>query len=338
MSSEQSFPTQPGRTIKRGLLGAAVGIILVMPILYGVAGIGTGYTTHIMLVALIWCLLAAALNLLVGYTGPESFAHGALFGIGGFTAAIATTNAGLPMSASIFVGAIVAMIAASVISLPSLRLKGIYFAILTIAFQIIYEDAILIFDQYTGGLNGLSGIPSISDDFGSANMYIDYYAVALLVLFSIFVIHRIAHSGMGDTFRMIRQDEQLARHLGYNTTQYKLASFSISAFFTGLAGALFAQHNAFMGPTLSDIFISFQIFVFVIVGGAGYFWGPIIAAGGLTAAFEVLTMAREYTRVLTALLLLVVIIAFPEGLAGINYNTLSKKVRDIISRVTRRSE
>lgn len=307
-----------------------VGLGLVLFPLLVTSGMLTGYPLHILEVILVWCLLATALNLLVGYTGPESFAHGALFGIGGYLTAIFTMEFGIPLFASIPLGAFAAVLAALFIALPSLRLKGVYFAILTIAFQVIYEDSVLILGDFTGGLNGLSGIPTFAG-FGLPPVIVDYYTVLLAVVVSLYALYRIIHSSLGETFVMIRQDEDFAEHLGYSTTRYKILSFCISAFFTGLAGGLFAQHNSFIGPTLSTIIISFQIFVFVIIGGAGYFWGPIVATAVLTAIQEVFSMASEFSRLLMAVVLLVVIVTIPGGIASIDY-------RELLERATGRSE
>lgn len=310
--------------LEQGAVVATLFILAAIPILFA-AGIGSQYFIHIVEITIIWALLATSLNLLVGYTGPESFAHGALFGIGGFSAAILAINVGLPIAVGILIGGVITAVAALFIALPSLRLKGIYFAILTIAFQVIYGDSLLILDSYTGGLNGLSGIPTLGRGSGVA-LYIDYYVVLIVCAVSIFIMYRVINSGLGDTFRMIKQDEEFAEHLGYNTTQYKILSFTISAFFAGIAGGLFAQHNSFMGPTLSNIFISFQVFVFVIVGGAGYFWGPIIATAFLTAMQEVFSLSAVYAQLLTALLLLAIIITVPDGLASVNYSRLLRRL------------
>lgn len=309
------------KVIILGLIGLT---LLLFPLLI-TSGILTGYPLHILEVILVWCLLATALNLLVGYTGPESFAHGALFGIGGYVTAILTMQFGIPLFGSILLGAVAAVIAALFIAIPSLRLKGVYFAILTIAFQVIYEDSVLILNDFTGGLNGLSGVPTFAG-FGLQPRIVDYYTVTLAVVASLYLLYRIIHSSLGETFMMIRQDEDFAEHLGYSTTRYKILSFAVSAFFAGLAGGLFVQHNSFIGPTLSGIFISFQIFVFVIVGGAGYFWGPIAAAAILIAIQEVFSMAAIFSRLLMAVLLLVVIVTIPGGIASINYQGLIERV------------
>ena len=310
--------------LEEGAVAATLLLLAVIPALFA-WGIGSEYFVHIVEITIIWAMLATSLNLLVGYTGPESFAHGALFGIGGFSAAILAIDFGLPISLGILLGGLATAVAALFIALPSLRLKGIYFAILTIAFQVIYSDSLLILDSYTGGLNGLSGIPTLGRGSGMV-LYIDYYVVLVVCTVSIFIMYRVIHSGLGDTFRMIKQDEEFAEHLGYNTTQYKILSFVISAFFAGVAGGLFAQHNSFMGPTLSNIFISFQVFVFVIVGGAGYFWGPIIATAFLTAMQEVFSLSAVYAQLLTALLLLIIIITVPDGLASVNYSRLLRRL------------
>ncbi|WP_159898544.1 branched-chain amino acid ABC transporter permease [Salinirussus salinus] len=302
----------------RAVVWATLIFLAAIPLLF-MNGLATGYTLHIFILVLVYSLLATSLNLLVGYTGPESFAHGALFGIGGYATGILALEFGVPVFAGILLGALAAVAAAFFISLPSLRLKGIYFAILTIAFQVIYQDSLLIFSDITGGINGLAGVPSIPGVFGLDSAVVDYYVVMIACVGSIYLLYRIINSGLGDTFKMIKQDEEVAKHLGYNTTRYKILSFVISAFFAGLAGGLFAQHNAFVGLTLSNLFISFQIFVFVIVGGAGYFWGPIVAAVFITYLEELLSLASVYSRVLTALMLLIVIVSIPNGIASISW-------------------
>ncbi len=305
---------------KRGIIGSILIFLALIPVLV-MMNLATGYTVHFMVLIMIWSLMATSLNLLVGYTGPESFAHGALFGIGSFATAILSMEFGFPVAAGIMAGGLFAVIAALFLALPSLRLGGIYFAILTIAFQVIYQDTVLIFSDWTGGLNGLGGIPSFPSILGVEPYIVDYYAVMVTCVVSIYVLYRIINSGLGDAFQMIKQDEEFAEHLGYNTVQYKILSFGISAFFAGLAGGLFAQHNGFVGLTLTNLFISFQIFVFVIVGGAGYFWGPIAAAVFITYMEEVLMLASVYTRILTAVVLLVVIVALPNGIASISWRS-----------------
>lgn len=309
---------------KLGVIAVVGAALLALPLLQ-MAGVVTGYVLHIVGVILVWSLLATSLNLLVGYTGPESFAHGALFGIGGYATAILSTQFGIPLHLAVVSGAVLAVGAAMFIALPSLRLAGTYFAIITLAFQVIYQDSILVLGDLTGGLNGLSSIPTFAG-FGLPAAIVDYYMIFVTVAVSLYVLYRIVNSGLGDTFVMIRQDEELAAHLGYSTMRYKMLSFGISAFFTGLAGGLFAQHNSFVGPTLSNIFISFQIFVFVIIGGAGYFWGPIVATAALTTLQEVLSLSGVFSRLLTALLLLTVIIAMPGGLASIDYRNVYERV------------
>lgn len=313
-----------GKQLKVGVLVVVLLLLALLPILQ-MYGLISDYILHIGGVILVWSLLATSLNLLVGYTGPESFAHGALFGMGGYTTAILSTQFGIPLQAAVLAGAILAVAAAMFIALPSLRLAGTYFAIITLAFQVIYQDTVLVLGDLTGGLNGISDIPTFAG-FGLRPAYVDYYVILGVVAASIFVLHRIVHSGLGDTFVMIRQDEEFAAHLGFSTMRYKMLAFGISAFFTGLAGGLFAQHNAFVGPTLSNIFISFQIFVFVIIGGAGYFWGPIVATAALTALQEVASLSGVYSRLFTALLLLVVIIAAPGGIASIDYSRLYRRL------------
>jgi len=295
-------------------------------------GLVSDYTLHIGIVILVWALLTTSLNLIVGYTGPESFAHGAMFGIGAFSSAIIVSITDLPLLLCILIGAFAAMLSALFIAAPSLRLKGTYFAIITIAFQVIYQDSLLIFSDWTGGINGLNGIVSYPTVLFLEGIYSNFYFVYAVAIASIFVLYRIVNSRLGDIFMMIKQDEEFAAHLGYYTTGYKIMSFMISAFFAGLAGSLFVHHNGFMGPTLSNLFISFQALVFVIIGGAGTFWPPILAAGVLQVFQEVFSLASVYSSILISGLFLVIILTAPDGLARVEYRKLFDKGRQILTR------
>lgn len=329
MTTDQS-QTKPssgtGLLTKQNAVIGGIVLVAAFPLIADVLKI-SGYGLHLVVLCLIWGLMAASLGLLVGNVGAESFAHGAFFGIGGYTTGYLAIQQGLPVGVGIAVGVLLAALAGLVIALPSLRLSGIYFAIATLVLQLIYEDALLIFSDITNGLNGLSGVIHFSLP-GLSTPLSDYYLTMLIVVLCLWFLYRFRNAGMGDVLYMIKQDERLAQHLGYNTMRYKVVATLISTAIAGLAGGLFIQHNSFIGPTSTNVFVSFQVFVYVIVGGATSFFGPVLAAGGLVLVGEVLGLSAVYSQILHALFLFGIILLVPSGLASIDYAEAFDRVRN----------
>lgn len=274
---------------------------------------------------LIFALLALSLDFIFGYAGLLSFGHAAMFGAGGYTAALAirevTTNAFVVLPASTIVGFVVA----TFIGWFSVRAAGIYFAMLTLAFAqmfyvIILTDlpaAIVGIDTITGGDDGLFGIPlyeAFGIDFTSRLVY--FYLTLAIVAISFAILVRMANSPFGRVMQGIRENEDRMKFIGYDIQRYKLIAFSISGGFAGLAGGLYVPFQSVVQPGLLHWTISGELIVMLLLGGMGTLWGPMLGGAFIIYLEEQLAGFASWEIILGAVFVVVVIFA-PQGLAGI---------------------
>ena len=263
-------------------------------------------------------ILAVSLNLVNGYTGQFSLGHAGFMAIGAYLSGACTIflgpqllgpDGGNPWSqgalflGALLVGGLSASVAGLLIGIPSLRLKGDYLALVTLGFgeiiRVIFQNT-----ESLGGALGLSPIPAYT------NILWTYGFVALTV----FVVVCLTHSTYGRGFLATRDDEIAAEAIGLNTTRYKIVAFVIGAFFAGIAGGLYGHFKQSIYPTGFDFTKSIEIVVMVILGGMGNTLGVILAAILLTALPEVLRPVAEYRMVLYSFLLIVLMLARPQGL------------------------
>ena len=257
-------------------------------------------------------ILAVSLNLINGHTGQFSLGHAGFMAVGGYSAAKLTlTLQGvvppwaqpLLFIAALLVGGVVAAGAGLAVGVPTLRLRGDYLAIVTLGFGEIIR-VILQTSETFGAATGLTGIPRWTS-FGWA-----WSGAALCV----FVITSLVNSTYGRGFIAVHDDEVAAGASGINPVRYKVTAFVIGAFFAGIAGGLYAHHKSFLSPTGFDFMKSIDIVVMVILGGMGRTVGVIIAAVLLTILPEVLRGFADYRMIIYSLLIIVLMLARPQGL------------------------
>jgi branched-chain amino acid transport system permease protein len=278
---------------------------------------------HLAIVIEIWVILVLSLNLIVGYTGQVSFCHAAFYGIGAYTSALLTLRMGFSFWSALPLGAISAGFLALLIGLPSFRVRGAYFSIITMAFGELVQ---IIFHNWRGLTNGPDGLPGIPppptiplpllSNFVFSEKTSFYYLSLIAALATVLILRRLVQSRVGRAFVAIREDEGYARSVGIDPMTYKLLSFVIGAIFAGMAGCLYAHYFLYISPASFTIFQSFDILLMVIIGGMGSILGPIFGAIFLTSMPEYLHLANEYRMVIYGLLLVVVIILAPQGLVG----------------------
>jgi branched-chain amino acid transport system permease protein len=257
-------------------------------------------------------ILAVSLNLINGHTGQFSLGHAGFMAVGGYTAASVTLalSQKFPAAATpaLFVGALLAgglmaALAGLAVGVPTLRLRGDYLAIVTLGFgeiiRVIFENM-----DAVGAASGLKGIPN----------YTNFFWVWSLAAVTVFVVACLVNSTYGRGFIAVHDDEVAASAMGVNPTKYKVTAFVVGAFFAGIAGGLYAHHKQFLSPTGFDFMKSIDIVVMVILGGMGRTTGVIIAAILLTLLPEFLRGFAEYRMILYALLIIVLMIARPQGL------------------------
>ncbi|MCA0984064.1 branched-chain amino acid ABC transporter permease [Halobacillus yeomjeoni] len=221
---------------------------------------------------------AIGLNILTGFTGQISIGVGAFLGVGGYTSAIITSTLGLSFWFAIPIAGIVTAAVGALFGIPSLRLKGLYLAIATLAAQFIILFVITRWTSLTGGTSGMVlQRPSIGGfSFMSADSY--YYICLAVLLFTIIYTLNLFRSRIGRAFLAVRDRDVAAQIMGINLFTYKVLSFAISSFFVGVAGALLAHYTMIVSPELYSITVSIQYLAMILVGGLGSILGSILGA------------------------------------------------------------
>lgn len=271
------------------------------------------YQLRVLTLALTWAIAAVSLNLILGYTGQASLAHGAFLGIGGYAFGIFVERLGWNFWPALLVAGLVPAVLGFLVGLPSLRTKGPYFAIVTLCFNVIIFK---VFENWTWLSGGYQGQPVPRPGF-LVQRWVRYYFVLAALVLVLVIIRFIVKSLLGVTFMSIRSNESLAEAVGINTFRYKLLSFTVSCFIVGLAGALLAIENGQLDYTITSYTYSFNLLVFVLIGGAATLSGPVVGAVGLYYLLEYIEKAvGEYRYAIFGLLLILVIIYFPRGVAG----------------------
>lgn len=280
------------------------------------------YFYSILIVSCIWAIASLSMNLIMGYTGQASLAHGAFFGIGAYAVGILTKMdisfwIALPLAAllSAFIGFLVGF--------PTLRTKGGYFAISTLAFGVIVFIVAGNWISLTGGNTGLPGIPRptpipfpIVGEIDFVAPAARYYLVLFFLLFTIWTLHRVVYSLQGYSFMAIRNNETLAESVGINTFRNKLISFVVANFFAGLAGGLYAAQMGALSPYVAHYMLTFMFLIYILLGGIATLAGPIIGSFAIPIVLENLHAIGHYQMVVFGILLVVVIIYFERGLMG----------------------
>jgi branched-chain amino acid transport system permease protein len=269
-----------------------------------------GYILRVFTLTCIFAIFAASWDLLSGFTGQLNFGHALFFGVGAYSAALMNIHWQLAPWFSIPLGALVAVASGLIVGIPALRLKGTYLALTTLAFPIIVTMGVVFtFPAFTGGELGLSGI----DKLAETRVY-EYYVISILMLGLCSIMWKITDSNTGIIFHAIREDEIAVRASGVNTTRYKLLAFSLSGFFAGIAGGLYAHYMRIVGPSTLDINLSFQAVIYTVFGGAATIYGPIAAVFLLYPTLELFHLIQDYRQIVFAIVVLLVLIYMPDGL------------------------
>lgn len=249
-------------------------------------------------------ILAASLHLIIGITGQFSIGHAGFLAVGAYASAIITMKLQLPFSLALLVGGLAAALAGLIIGIPSLRLKGDYLAIATLGFGEIVRIVFLNV-EYVGGASGIQ-----------VSHLTTWPWLSFFVLLTIVVIVNFTNSTHGRACISIREDEIAADAMGINTTFYKVMAFAIGAFFAGVAGALYAHNFYIIQPTNFGFLKSFDILIFVVLGGLGSMSGAVIAAILLTIISTYLQDYPGTRMIIYSLVLIVMMLYRPQGLMG----------------------
>jgi branched-chain amino acid transport system permease protein len=303
--------------MKRRLGLAALWIALIalpwwLPFAGGYTALGTK--------VLVYALAAMALNLLIGFTGTLSFGHAAWFGLGCYGAGLTLKYIAPSTPLAILIGTAVAAVASAVLGPLVMRKRGIYFAMITIAFGQLFYFIAVRWNQVTGGEDGLTGFARQPLHFGQWQLDLDntafYFVVLVCFAAGTAIMGWLLRSPLGHTWVAIRENRRRAQFIGINTDLYVWAAFAVSGALTGLAGALNALLFNFASPQDLHYTLSGNFAIMVVLGGMRSFWGPLLGVVIFVVAQDYLSSLTHNWMTLIGLLFVAIVLLFPKGLLG----------------------
>lgn len=326
-NSDANRSLRTSRYFKFGLYALLIVVCFFLPRTWG------SYWNYVFGLVGIYVLLGLGLNIIVGMSGQLVLGYVAFFAIGAYT--VALLNAPFPHNlmwgfwVAVVIGILLAAISGLLIGLPIMQLRGDYLAIVTLGFgeiiRVLLKSDLLT--SFTGGPRGIQDIhgPTL---FGiSFASDVDFmYLIILAVALALFVAQRLQNSRVGRGWIAIREDETVARASGVNTVRYKLLALALGAAFAGLGGVLFAARNQFTGPEDHILMVSINVLCLVIVGGMGSIPGVLLGAFALKGLPEILRELANYRLLAFGSLLVIMMIARPQGLWPVSRPKLDKDV------------
>ncbi|SEC69758.1 ABC transporter permease subunit [Bradyrhizobium erythrophlei] len=274
------------------------------------------YALRLFMLFLIYGMIAVGLNALVGLTGLVSLGQAGLFALGSYAGAILATRLGFDIVACCIGAAIVSGACGVLLAYPTVRVKGVYLAVVTIAFGIIVENVAIEWQSLTGGTTGLSSIPR-PNVFGIKLSGYAFYAVLAVTLFILtLLIHNLKVSRYGRAMLAVSQSETASRALGINPTAMRTLAFVVASVTAGIAGTFYAFLNSYISPDIFTFSDSVRFLLMVILGGAGSTFGPVVGAYILTYLPEYLQQFQLWQKFAYGALLLLVMFVLPRGVLG----------------------
>lgn len=301
---------------------SALGFVLVLVIFGALPLVVSSYQMSIANEILIFALLAMSIDILAGYAGRTSLGHGALFGISTYVVIYWTSVYGGSAWVGCLLGIIVATLAAAVFAMFAVRVSGVYFLLLTLALGMIVWGVCLRWTSVTGGENGIRGVgrPDLI-----TNPTAFYYATLAVVLLMTLLIWRFVRSPFGLTLRGIRDSESRMRSLGYGTSVHMFVAFTVTGFFAGVAGALYALFNNFVSPSTVQLSQSVEGLLMAIIGGIGTLFGSFIGAAAIIMLENFVSAYTARWQMVLGFMFIITMIFAPQGILGTLRWLLSRK-------------
>lgn len=279
------------------------------------------YWVSVLILMAINILLVSSLRTL-SLLGQYSLGHVGFMLIGAYTSALLVMRVGLPFSVALVLAGLLSGCVALILGYPFLRVKGVYFSLLTLLTAEIFRLVAWNWNSVTGGTKGLIHIPPPGGlgiiDFSNVNNY--YYLTLSVVVLSLLVIFRLEESPLGFKWRAIQDADNLAQVVGINIMQYKIINFATASFFAGIAGSLFAHFQHALSTDATSRFgvvMSLYLIIYMVVGGQGKFTGPIIGVFVLTMISEFARPLGQYQPMLIGAIAILTMFLMPEGLVGL---------------------
>src|SRR5919198_778441 len=289
-----------------------------------------GYLIAVLHFAAIYMVFVTGLNIFMGYAGQVSFGHNAFAAISGYTSAVLTADHGWEPLPAAALGVAGALACALIVGYPTLRLRGHYLAMATLAIGLIAYEVAVQWGSVTKGYMGISGIPPLG--IGRWTATSDRALLLVLIVFAelaLLAAARIRHSRLGRAFVAIAGSEDAARALGIDVARYKLVAFLISAFYAALAGSLFVHAVGFVSPEVFGLHMVVLAFTMLYVGGIGTVAGAALGALMIALLPETVRRFSDYQDLAYGALLILILIYAPGGLASLSRVGWRRGVKEV---------
>jgi len=312
-----------GNIIKYGLL---LLVMMLIPFL-----VDDNYILHLLIVSLVWANVVTNWNLTLGYGGMFHIAQPTFLAVGAYVAGISAVRFGLSPWICLAIGGIGTFITSIIIGVPSLRVKGIYLILLTFALHFTISEAVFHLKDYTGGSMGLT-VPTFhlgTIEFSSVNLAPFYYIALLSLIASLIVAKILIRSNVGKALIATRDSEVLAVSCGINLYKFKLITFSVAAFMTGIVGAFYSHYVMVIGPELFTFSLIVNGFGMIVVGGIGTFMGPVLGSFAITFLSELFRDIESFRPIIVGAIIILTLIFAPKGILQ-ELEKLFAKIKSLI--------
>jgi branched-chain amino acid transport system permease protein len=303
-----------------------IGLLALAPIGMG-AFYPVYYVNTLLVIVMVWALFALSLDFLMGYAGLVPLGHVLFFGVGAYSAVLFAKHVMPSVFLAMAVGVLVSAVLAWVVGYLSIRVSGVYFAMITLGFAELFYQLVFKFPDVLGGENGLTGFnPVYGLETGGrvgevalfGEVFVFYYLVLASVVLGYLVARRLMTAPFGSVLKAIRESEERAEFLGYNTTTYKRRAFVVSGSLASVAGSLWAIQNGGVSPSFLAWIKSGEVIVITLLGGMGTLYGPMLGAGAFFGLREVLMVyGIEQWQGVLGLVFVLFVIYVPEGLVSV---------------------
>ncbi len=293
-----------------------IAVLLVLPFL------SSAYSLRLMITIGASIITAFGLNIVIGYMGYPSLSQSVFYGVGGYTMALMTLRLGVSPWIALAASPVTSFIVGYLVAIPFLKLRSLFFAIGTLALSGVVNTVLVNFHDITGAESGLRNIPRLVE---SETLF--FYLQAGIILAVLLGTRIMVNSSWGKVLVAIREDEDLAPHLGIDTTRYKRLTFAVASALTGLAGAVFISYQTYISSNYFTIASSFSILASTVIGGAGSLLGPVYGGLIVVGIPEIFRGMYQWRPSFVGVVLVAVVLMSPDGVNG-----LILKIRGILSR------
>jgi branched-chain amino acid transport system permease protein len=285
----------------------------------------SNYGWYILAVTMVYALVGLSLNILTGMAGQISIGHAGFWALGAYGAAIAMTKFGVPFILAIFIGGAIAGVFGALVALPALRVTGHYLAIATLAFAILVQQVLFEWESVTGGRQGLAvPRPSLFGYELESDFHYYYLLLALFVAFA-WMTRNLRGSFTGRSMMALRMSAVAAQCAGISRARHIILAFALSAFLTGVSGALYGSLIGRLSTETFSLSASLSFLTMAVIGGLGSEVGALLGAAFLAGAPEVLRQFKDAEMVIYGVILVMCMLFLPGGLAGIGRRWIFSK-------------